>query len=96
MTIEYCNNYKTHIIVVLKQTAVWYTKGEMKHRNDTITPKRQGIHQKGTQTSLIILTMKKNLSIPVMLRLIYFENVEELNTTFHQFMIMMTVCNGRK
>ena len=40
--------------------------------------------------------MKTNLSIPVMFRLINFENVEELNTTLHQFMIMMTVCNGRK
>ena len=81
MTIEYCNNYKTHIIVVLKQTAVLYTKGGTKHRNDTLTPKRQGIDQNGTQTALIILTMMTNLSIPLMFRLISLENVEELNTT---------------
>ena len=31
-----------------------------------------------------------------MFRLINFENVEELNTILHQFMIMMTVCNGKK
>ena len=65
MTIQYCSNYKSHIIVVLKQTALWYTKGETKHRNDTLTPKWQGIHQNGTQTALIILTMMSNLSIHV-------------------------------
>ena len=98
MTNKYCNNYKTHIlvIVVLNQTAGWYTKSETNHRIDTLTPKRQGIHQNGTQTALIILTMKTNLSFPVMFKLIDFENVEELNTTLHQFMIIMTVCNWRK
>ena len=81
---------------MLKQTAVWYTKGETKHQNDTLTPKRQGIHRNGTKTPLMALTIKTNVSIPVMFRLIHFEKVEELNTTLHQFMIMMSVCYGRK
>ena len=77
MPIGYCNEHKTHIIVVLKQSAVWYTKGETKHRNDTLTPKRQGVHRNGTKTALFIITTKTNLSIPVMFRLINFENIEK-------------------
>ena len=81
---------------MLKQTAAWYTKSETKHQNDTLTPNRQGIHRNGTKTPLMVLIIKTNLSIPVMFWLIHFENVEELNTTLRQFMIMMTVWKGRK
>ena len=98
MAIGYCNDQNNHTNAVLKQTAVWYTKGKTIHRNDTLTPKRQGIHRNGTKTVLFILTTKTNLSIPVtvVFRLINFENVEKLNTTLYQFMIMMKVRNHRK